>query len=77
MYIFINEQILNLDNIQHITKNEKENTINFTFLKDTKPYYYSISYEDKKIDPNAKETDLQKDFKKLKNKLCKKEVKNV
>ena len=77
MFIYINEQILNLDNIQHITKNEKENIINFTFLKDNKPYYYSISYEDKKIDPNAKETDLQKDFKKLKNKLCRKEVKNV
>ena len=77
MFIYINEQILNLDNIQYITKNEKENTINFTFFKDNKPYYYSISYEDKKIDPNAKETDLQKDFKKLKNKLCRKEVKNV
>lgn len=77
MFIYINEEILNLDNLQHITKNEKENTINFTFLKDTKPYYYSISYENSKIDPNAKETDLQKDFRKLKNKLCKKEVKNV
>jgi len=77
MFIYINEQILNLDNIQYITKNEKENTINFTFFKDNKPYYYSISYEDKKIDPNAKETDLQKDFKKLKNKLCRKESKNV
>ena len=77
MFIYINEQILNLDNIQHITKNEIENTINFTFLKDNKPYYYSISYEDKKIDPNAKETDLQKDFRKLKNKLCRKESKNV
>lgn len=77
MYIFINEQIINLENIQYITKNEKENTINFTFMKDSKPYYYFISYEDKKIDPNAKETDLQKDFRKLKNKLCRKEVKNV
>ena len=77
MFIYINEQILNLDNIQYITKNEKENTINFTFFKDNKPYYYSISYEDKKIDPNAKETDLQKDFRKLKNKLCRKESKNV
>ena len=77
MYIFINEEILNLDNLQHITKNEKENIISFTFLKEGKTYHYSISYEDKKIDPNAKETDLQKDFRKLKNKLCKKEVKNV
>ena len=63
MYIFINEEILNLDNLQHITKNEKENTINFTFLKDTKPYYYSISYENNKIDPNAKETEENKFYK--------------
>jgi len=77
MYIFLNNEVISLDNILNAGANEKENYIFINYFIDGQMVKYQSDYADKKIDPNEKETDLQKDFRKLKNKLCKKEVKNV
>ena len=77
MYMFINGEIICLENILNVTKDEKENYIRINYFIEGQMVRYRLDYSDKKIDPNEKETDLQKDFRKLKNKLCKKEVRNV
>lgn len=77
MYMFLNNEVISLDKILNTGINEKENIIFINYFIDGQMVRYRLDYSDRKIDPNAKETDLQKDFRKLKNKLCKKEVKNV
>lgn len=77
MYMFLNNEVISLDKILNTGINEKESYIFINYFIDGQMVRYSLDYSDRKIDPNAKETDLQKDFRKLKNKLCKKEVKNV
>lgn len=77
MYMFINNEIINLDHILNAGTNEKESYIFLNYFIEGQMVRYRLDYSDRKIDPNEKETDLQKDFKKLKNKLCRKEVKNV
>jgi len=76
MYIFINEEIISLENIMNISKDEENNLIRIVYLINERKVDYYLDYSERKIKPNEKETDLQKDFKKLKNKLCRKE-KNV
>lgn len=77
MYMFLNNEVISLDKILNTGINEKENIIFINYFIDGQMVRYRLDYSDRKIDPNEKETDLQKDFRKLKNKLCKKEVKNV
>lgn len=76
MYMFLNNEVISLDKILNTGINEKENIIFINYFIDGQMVRYRLDYSDRKIDPNEKETDLQKDFKKLKNKLCRKE-KNV
>ena len=77
MYMFLNNEVICLDHILNTGINEKESYIFINYFIEGQMVRYRLDYSDRKIDPNAKETDLQKDFKKLKNKLCRKEVKNV
>ena len=77
MYMILNNEVICLDHILNTGINEKENTIFINYFIDGQMVRYRLDYSDRKIDPNEKETDLQKDFKKLKNKLIKKEVRNV
>lgn len=77
-YIFLNNEIISLKNILNITIDEKENIIKINYLLENgKLINYNLDYSDKKIDPNKKETEIIKDYKKLKRILCKREVKNV
>lgn len=76
MFIYINEEIISLENILNISKDEKNNLIRIIYLINERKVDYFLDYSESKIKPNEKETDLQKDFRKLKNKLCRKE-KNV
>ena len=77
MYMFLNNEVICLDHILNTGINEKESYIIINYFIEGQMVRYRLDYSDRKIDPNEKETDLQKDFKKLKNKLCKKEVRNV
>lgn len=77
MYMFLNNEVICLDHILNTGINEKESFIFINYFIEGQMVRYRLDYSDRKIDPNEKETDLQKDFKKLKNKLCKKESKNV
>mgnify|MGYP003300340953 CR=1 FL=1 len=71
-YIYINDEIISIENILSITKNEKESIIRISYILPTgKVLQYELDYSEQKIDPNKKETPLQQDFKKLKNKICK------
>lgn len=73
-YLELKGEIINLDNIFQIIKNEKERNISINYIIDGKIINYELDYSDIKDNVNEEKTILQKDFEILESVLeCKKE----
>lgn len=63
--INLNEEIVSLDNILNIVKNDKESYIRINYCIEGKIIPYDIDYSDVKDDPNEEKTKLEKDYEKI------------
>ncbi len=63
--INLNEEIVSLDNILNIVKNDKESYIRINYCIEGKIIPYDIDYSDVKDDPNEEKTKLEKDYDKI------------
>lgn len=73
--INLNEEIISLDNILNIVKNDKESYIRINYCIEGKIIPYDIDYSDVKDDPNEEKTKLEKDYDKI-NKVLTSESEN-
>ena len=62
--INLNKEIVSLDNILNIVKNDKESYIRINYCIEGKIIPYDIDYSDVKDDPNE-ETKIEKDYDKI------------
>lgn len=73
-YLELKGEIINLENIFQIIKNEKDRNISINYIIDGKIINYELDYSDIKDNVNEEKTILQKDFEILESVLeCKKE----
>lgn len=73
-YLELKGEIINLENIFQIIKNEKDRNISINYIIDGKIINYELDYSDIKDNVNEEKTILQKDFEILESELeCKKE----
>lgn len=61
----LNDEIVSLDNILIIVKNEKESYIKIDYCIEGKIIPYYVDYSDVKDDPNEEKTKLEKDYDKI------------
>lgn len=61
----LNDEIVSLDNILNIVKNEKESYIRINYCIEGKITSYYVDYSDVKDDPNEEKTKLEKDYDKI------------
>lgn len=66
-YIEIQNSIINLENIEIIEKNEKDQKIYYRYSDES--LYRSIDYENVRDNINEEKTELEKDYEKLKKAL--------
>lgn len=63
--INLNDEIVSLENILNIVKNEKESYIRINYCIEGKIIPYDIDYSDVKDNPNEELTKIEKDYDKL------------
>lgn len=63
--INLNDEIVSLDNILNIVRNDKESYIRINYCIEGKIIPYDIDYSDVKDDPNEEKTKLEKDYDKI------------
>lgn len=63
--ISLNEEIVSLDNILNIVKNEKESYIRINYCIEGKIIPYDVDYSDVKDNLNEEKTKIEKDYDKL------------
>lgn len=63
--INLNEEIVSLDNILNIVKNDKESYIRINYCIEGKIIPYDVDYSDVKVNPNEEKTKIEKDYDKI------------
>ncbi len=64
-FIKLNGELVNLNNLFNVTKNDKEREIKLTYQVEGKLISYELDYSDVKDDVNEEKTILEKDFEKI------------
>lgn len=70
-FIKLNGELINLDKLFNVSKNEKERFIKLTYEVEGKLLSYELDYSDIKDDVNDEKTILEKDFEKIEKFLIK------
>lgn len=73
IFLKLNGELVNLENLFNVSKNDKERIIKLTYVIDGKVIAYELDYSDVKDDVNEEKTILEKDFEKI-EKFIMKEV---
>lgn len=68
-YIEIQNNIIEIDNIEKIVKEEKEQKIYVYYATNCAPHYLTIDYENVRDNINEEKTELQKDYERIKKEL--------
>ena len=72
-FIKLNGELVNLNNLFNVSKNDKERIIKLTYEVEGKLITYELDYSDVKDDVNEEKTILEKDFEKI-EKIIMKEI---
>ena len=73
IFLKLNGELVNLENLFNVSKNDKERIIKLSYVIDGKVIAYELDYSDVKDDVNEEKTILEKDFEKI-EKFIMKEV---
>ena len=73
IFLKLNGELVNLENLFNVSKNDKERIIKLSYVIDGKVIGYELDYSDVKDDVNEEKTILEKDFEKI-EKFIMKEV---
>lgn len=73
IFLKLNGELVNLENLFNVSKNDKERIIKLSYIIDGKVIGYELDYSDVKDDVNEEKTILEKDFEKI-EKFIMKEV---
>ena len=68
-YIEIQNNIIEIDNIEKVVKEEKEQKIYIYYARNCAPHYLTIDYENVKDNINEEKTELEKDYERIKKEL--------
>ena len=68
-YIEIQNNIIEIDNIEKVVKEEKDQKIYVHYLTNGSPNYLIIDYENVKDNINEEKTELEKDYERIKKEL--------
>lgn len=72
-FIYLKDEIISIQNVLNITKNEKDRIISINYIIEGKIINYEIDYSEIKENINEEKTIFQKDYEKLIYTLTKKE----
>lgn len=70
-FIKLNGELINLDKLFNVCKNEKERYIKLTYEVEGKLFSYELDYSDIKDNVNDEKTILEKDYEKIEKILIK------
>ena len=65
IFLKLNGELVNLENLFNVIKNDKERIIRLSYVIDGKVIRYELDYSDVKDDVNEEKTILEKDFEKI------------